>query len=81
MAKKDKRKKATAKTSRKAKDKLGARPSSAGGNPRAARPAAPRPQQPRAKAGSAFQLMIETINEADRLRAKNERRDVTDETG
>jgi hypothetical protein len=25
--------------------------------------------------------MIDTINEAERLRAKNERRDVTDETG
>jgi len=39
-----------------------------------------KPSRP-AKAGSAFQLMIETINEAERLRAKSERRDVTDETG
>jgi hypothetical protein len=40
-----------------------------------------RRSKPRAKAGSPFQLMIETINETERLRAKNERRDVTDETG
>ena len=33
------------------------------------------------KVASAFQTMIDTINEAERLRAKNERRDVTDETG
>ena len=34
-----------------------------------------------AKVASAFQIMIDTINETERLRAKNERRDVTDETG
>jgi hypothetical protein len=34
-----------------------------------------------AKVASAFQVMIDTINETERLRAKNERGDVTDETG
>jgi hypothetical protein len=34
-----------------------------------------------AKGASAFQIMIDTINETERLRTKNERRDVTDETG
>ena len=34
-----------------------------------------------AKGASAFQIMIDTINETERLRSKNERRDVTDETG
>ena len=39
-----------------------------------------KPSRP-AKVASAFQIMIDTINETERLRAKNERRDVTDETG
>jgi hypothetical protein len=34
-----------------------------------------------AKVASAFQIMIDTINETERLRGKNERRDVIDETG
>lgn len=81
MAKKA-RKKATAKKSRKAKTARRAstkRPhKSARGKTRRAKT---RRSKPPTKAGSAFQLMIETINEAERLRAKNERRDVTDETG
>jgi hypothetical protein len=40
-----------------------------------------RRSKPPAKVASAFQIMIDTINETERLRAKNERRDVTDETG
>ena len=40
-----------------------------------------RRSKPPTKVASAFQLMIDTINETERLRAKNERRDVTDETG
>ena len=40
-----------------------------------------RRSKPPAKVASAFQTMIETINETERLRAKNERRDVIDETG
>ena len=40
-----------------------------------------RRSKPPAKPASPFQIMIDTINETERLRAKNERRDVTDETG
>jgi len=40
-----------------------------------------RRSKPPATAASAFQIMIDTINETERLRPKNERRDVTDETG
>ena len=76
MAKKA-RKKAKAKKSRKAKT---ARRASVK-RPRKSARSKTRRSKPPAKAGSAFQLMIETINEAERLRAKNERRDVTDETG
>jgi hypothetical protein len=46
-----------------------------------AKQAKTRRSKPPAKGASAFQIMIDTINEAERLRAKNERRDVTDETG
>jgi hypothetical protein len=66
------RKKAKAKKSKKTKKARRPRKSVRAKTRRSKRPA---------KAGSAFQLMIETINEAERLRAKNERRDVTDETG
>ena len=76
-ASKKARKKATAKTSRKAKK---ARRAPVTRRRKSAR-SKTRRSRPRAKAGSAFQLMIETINEAERLRTKNERRDVTDETG
>ena len=79
MAKKA-RKKAKAKRARKAKK---ARRASAKRPRKSARVkrAKTRRSKPPVKAGSAFQLMIETINESERLRAKNERRDVTDETG
>ena len=76
MAKKA-RKKAKAKKPRKTKK---VRRASAKRPRKSARAKTRRGKRP-AKAGSAFQLMIETINEAERLRAKNERRDVTDETG
>ena len=71
------RKKAAVKKSRKAKK---ARRASAK-RPRKTARVKTRRSKPPAKAGSAFQLMIETINETERLRAKIERRDVTDETG
>lgn len=81
-ASKKTRKKATAKTSRKAKTARRApvkRPRKSARSK--TRRAKIRRSRPPAKVGSAFQLMIDTINEAERLRAKNERRDVTDETG
>jgi len=75
MAKKarKKAKKATAKKSKKARRASAKRPRKSVRTKRA--------KTRRGKPASAFQLMIETINETERLRAKNERRDVTDETG
>ena len=79
MARKaSKRARKTAKTNRSRKTKKARRASAKRPRKSARAKRAPRVGS---KPGSAFQLMIETINEAERLRAKNERRDVTDETG
>jgi hypothetical protein len=79
-ARKKSKKASKAKTVKRGKPKRLKRPRSKKLAKKHVKKAARAKRQP-AKVASAFQVMIDTINETERLRAKNERGDVTDETG
>ena len=69
-------------TKRKSKSKTPKTPKQSRSAKRPRKPARAKARRGKpAKAASPFQLIIDTINETERLRAKNERRDVTDEMG